>query len=116
MFFYDNYKNRLENSPAHTEKSKGHRHNMAIRYMVKMFIIDLYKVWRTVEGSGLSGFLQYLLDFDISKFDIRALPETAARTEQKEFMFDTGMTFLAWALRRGAFYDGFAYEDSSDFL
>jgi len=47
---YDNYKNRLENSPAHTEKSKGHRHNMAIRYMVKMFIIDLYKVWRTVEG------------------------------------------------------------------
>ena len=52
-------------------------------------------LWRTVEGSGLSGFLQYLLDFDISKFDIRTLPETAARTEQKEFMFDTGMAFLA---------------------
>ena len=73
-------------------------------------------LWRTVEGSGLSGFLQYLLDFDISKFVIRTLPETAARTEQKEFMFDTGMAFLAWGLRRGAFYDGSAYEDSSDFF
>jgi len=47
---YDNYKTRLENSPAHAEKSKGHRHNMAIRYMVKLFIIDLYKVWRKIEG------------------------------------------------------------------
>ena len=47
---YDNYKNRLENSPAHVEKSKGHRHNMTIRYMVKMFIVDLYKVWRKIEG------------------------------------------------------------------
>jgi len=47
---YDNYKSRIENSPEHAEKSKGHRHSMAIRYMVKMFIIDLYKIWRTVEG------------------------------------------------------------------
>jgi len=47
---YDNYKARLENNPVHAEKSKGHRHNMAIRYMVKMFIIDLYKVWRMIEG------------------------------------------------------------------
>ena len=47
---YDGYKSRLENSPDHAEKSKGHRHNMAIRYMVKMFIIDLYKIWRTIEA------------------------------------------------------------------
>ena len=47
---YDGYKSRLENNPDHAEKSKGHRHNMAIRYMVKIFIIDLYKMWRTVEG------------------------------------------------------------------
>lgn len=47
---YNNYKNRLENSPAHTEKSKGHRHNMSIRYMVKMFLIDLYAEWRAIEG------------------------------------------------------------------
>ena len=47
---YDDYKNRLENHPAHQEKSKGHRHNMAIRYMVKRFLVDLYTEWRALEG------------------------------------------------------------------
>jgi hypothetical protein len=47
---YDDYKNRLEHMDAHKEKSKGHRHNMAIRYMVKMFLVDLYNVWRRIEG------------------------------------------------------------------
>jgi len=73
------------------------------------------EVWRTVDGPGLSGFLQYLLDYDISKFDIRKIPETAARTEQKEFLFDTDMEFIAWSLRRGSFYDGHAYEGRGDF-
>ena len=47
---YNNYKNRLENHPDHIEKSKGHRHAMAIRYMIKMFLIDLYLKWREIEG------------------------------------------------------------------
>lgn len=47
---YDDYKHRLEHSPAHVEKSKGHRHNMAVRYAVKRFLADLYIVWRTLEG------------------------------------------------------------------
>lgn len=47
---YNGYKNRLENHPAHKEKTKGHRHNMAIRYMVKQFLVDLHAEWRTVEG------------------------------------------------------------------
>jgi hypothetical protein len=47
---YRGYKHRLENMPAHVEKSKGHRHNMAIRYMVKIFLVDLYTAWRTIEG------------------------------------------------------------------
>ena len=47
---YDDYKHRLENMDAHKEKSKGHRHNMAVRYMVKMFLIDLYNAWRPLEG------------------------------------------------------------------
>ena len=47
---YYNYKNRLENHPAHKEKSKGHRHNMALRYMVKIFLINLYTAWRKLEG------------------------------------------------------------------
>ena len=47
---YDGYKNRLESNPAHDEKSKGHRHNMAIRYMIKMFLVDLHREWRLLEG------------------------------------------------------------------
>jgi hypothetical protein len=47
---YDNYKHRLEHHEKHREVSKGHRHNMAVRYMVKMFLVDLYTKWRTLEG------------------------------------------------------------------
>tara|TARA_R100000664_G_C2717425_1_gene112017 strand:+ start:34 stop:894 length:861 start_codon:yes stop_codon:yes gene_type:complete len=47
---YDNYKTRLQNMPAHAEKTKGHIHNMAVRYMVKRFLTDLYKAWRALEG------------------------------------------------------------------
>jgi hypothetical protein len=47
---YDNYKHRLETDPKHADKSKGHRHNMAVRYMVKRFLADLYAAWRTLEG------------------------------------------------------------------
>ncbi len=51
---YDGYKHRLEQHPGHAEKSKGRRHNMAMRYMVKMFLIDLYTKWRTLEGLPVS--------------------------------------------------------------
>lgn len=47
---YRNYKHRLENHESHKEKTKGHRHNMAMRYMVKRFLADLYREWRTIEG------------------------------------------------------------------
>ena len=47
--YYD-YKNRLENHPVHKEKTKGHRHSMALRYIVKLFLIDLHTEWRTLEG------------------------------------------------------------------
>jgi len=47
---YDDYKHRLEHMDAHKEKSKGHRHNMAIRYMIKMFLSDLYNEWRALDG------------------------------------------------------------------
>ena len=47
---YDDYKHRLEHMDAHKEKSKGHRHNMAVRYMIKIFLIDLYNEWRSLEG------------------------------------------------------------------
>lgn len=47
---YNDYKHRLENNPVHQNKTKGHRHNMAVRYMVKRFLVDLYKEWRALEG------------------------------------------------------------------
>jgi hypothetical protein len=48
QIYYD-YKNRLENSPHHKEKSDGHRHAMALRYAVKRFLVQLYLVWRDLE-------------------------------------------------------------------
>ncbi len=57
--YYDNMKHRLESknwgvaSKNPTDKSRpkaGHQHNAAIRYMVKMFLKDLYVAWRTLEG------------------------------------------------------------------
>ncbi len=47
---YNDYKNRLDNDVRHTEKTKQHKHNMAIRYAVKRFLVDLYVEWRTLEG------------------------------------------------------------------
>ncbi len=51
---YRDYKHRLESNPAHDEKSKGHRDNMAKRYMVKMFLVDLHMEWRELEGLSVS--------------------------------------------------------------
>ena len=47
--YYD-YKNRIENHPAHKDKTKGHRHAMATRYCIKRLLVDLYVAWRTLEG------------------------------------------------------------------
>ena len=47
---YDGYKHRLENHPKHSQKTKGHRHNMAVRYMTKEFLADLWTIWRELEG------------------------------------------------------------------
>ena len=75
--FYDDYKNRKQTqvvatcmacqgaakkgaevckncaggkAPAPWGKSDGHRHNAALRYMVKMFLSELYVQWRTIAG------------------------------------------------------------------
>ncbi len=47
--YYD-YKHRIENDPRHASKSDGHRHSMAIRFMVKRFLVELYTKWRAIEG------------------------------------------------------------------
>ena len=49
--YYDYMKKRLENEEGWKgEKKRGHRHRAAIRYMIKMFLKDLYVAWRTLEG------------------------------------------------------------------
>ncbi len=47
---YGQYKFRLYKNPRHKNKSKLHLHNMAKRYMIKCFLVDLYKHWRKLEG------------------------------------------------------------------
>jgi len=47
--YYD-YRNRLNNHPKHKDKTPKHKHNMAVRYAVKRFLVDLYLVWRQMEG------------------------------------------------------------------
>lgn len=53
---YYNTRTRLESHAVYgtDEISKGRRHNMAMRKMVKMFLIDLYVKWRTIEGLTVS--------------------------------------------------------------
>lgn len=47
--FYD-YRHRLENHPKYKDDTKIHRYNMAVRYMIKMFLGDLWCEWRELEG------------------------------------------------------------------
>lgn len=57
--YYYNMKSRLEQSekPVNGDPTKKwkdeplcHRNNYARRYMIKMFLIDLYRNWRMIEG------------------------------------------------------------------
>jgi len=57
--FYDNMKKRLESidwgmkskNPTNKDRPKaGHQHKAANRYMIKMFLRDLYVAWRTLKG------------------------------------------------------------------
>lgn len=64
---YRDYKHRMENHArygvnndgtkdknGHFITCKGRRHNMAIRYMIKQFLVDLYVEWRRLEGLPMS--------------------------------------------------------------
>jgi len=46
--FYDDYKLRIQS--AEKGVSDGHRHRMALRYMVKMVLLEIWKSWRELEG------------------------------------------------------------------
>lgn len=51
---YRGYRSRLDNSPRHYGKTDAHKHMMAKRYAVKMFLMDLWVAWRTIEGLPVS--------------------------------------------------------------
>lgn len=47
---YDGYKHRIKTNPAAAELRPAQIHMRCVRYMVKMFLLDLYKFWRELEG------------------------------------------------------------------
>lgn len=51
---YRQYRHRLETDPAKAEWSKGRSNEAAKRYMVKMFLCDLYNAWRPIEGLSVA--------------------------------------------------------------
>jgi hypothetical protein len=48
--FYYPYKARLEQEEGWKDEKPGHRDRAAKRYMIKMFLKDLYAAWREIEG------------------------------------------------------------------
>lgn len=47
---YVDYRHRLQNHPKWAGRPKAHVHNASIRYVVKMFLCDLYAAWKKIEG------------------------------------------------------------------
>lgn len=47
---YRDYRARLEVHPKWADKTKAHKHLASIRYTSKIFLNDLYSVWRTLEN------------------------------------------------------------------
>lgn len=47
--YYD-YRRRLDNAPRYMSFSDGRRNMMALRYMIKQFLRNLWTTWRTIEG------------------------------------------------------------------
>lgn len=66
--FYQNEKHRLENHPEYGKakvEKPGHRHAMANRKMIKMFLIDLHMKWRELEG------LPVTVPYHVAKLEMR---------------------------------------------
>lgn len=52
-YFYS-YRSRMQNHAIYKDTTDGHRKNMAIRYMIKRFLVDLHVAWRKIEGLPVS--------------------------------------------------------------
>lgn len=51
---YLDYLSRLNQRPDTKELTDMHKHRMAVRYMIKQFLRDLWVLWRTAEGYEIS--------------------------------------------------------------
>ena len=51
---YVDYKFRLDQREDTKDYSKAHKHNMAVRYMVKIFLSNMWETWRKLEGLEVS--------------------------------------------------------------
>ncbi len=51
---YLDYRNRLNQRPDTKDYKDAHKHRMAIRYMIKQFLRDLWVTWRELEGLSIS--------------------------------------------------------------
>lgn len=47
---YNEYKNRLNNNPRYDKYTNARKNNMAVRYMIKQFLRNLWVTWRDIEG------------------------------------------------------------------
>jgi hypothetical protein len=51
---YDSYKAHISTLERHADKTKKHIHNMAVRYMIRTFLIHFWTEWRKLEGLPVS--------------------------------------------------------------
>lgn len=51
---YRNYRHRLDNRVDTKDYNDLHKHRMAIRYMIKQFVRDMWVTWRALEGYEVS--------------------------------------------------------------
>lgn len=51
---YRDYRKRLDNNAKHSDKQDIHKHKMAVRYMIKQFLRDLWVAMREVDGLSVT--------------------------------------------------------------
>lgn len=66
------------------------------------------KLWATLKGEELQGFLHHLLNRDLSAFELRTVPHTAALDEQKLISGDAATRFWSTCLHAGYIVNGSA--------
>lgn len=83
---YIDYKNRMANHEQHKDKPKIVHHRKAIRYMIKIFLLDLWKVWRGLEG------LEVHEPYHVAKLGMRDHDVVAAKGDESSNCLERAIT------------------------